>query len=216
VENIPTDGGNGEFTKAAAFGWLATAIAPKDSTLAHSLIDRAFAIYLHPSNTPPHHYVYAIRAAHAALLAHQANLVRYPDMEGAIYRVLAMRPTTKDAWSPVAVNESSVMMAMFLTLVDPPLAKQTLQSIEPHSAALGSGGSGVGSRDWLRAWALVDPSHAIELFQRELAAAKDENAKRSAWYAGMEMVDLWSGDPSNVVKLVTRGNGNIFSPDQEF
>ncbi len=50
VENIPSDYGREELTKAAAFGWLATAIAPKDPKLAHRLIDRAFAIRLHLSD----------------------------------------------------------------------------------------------------------------------------------------------------------------------
>jgi hypothetical protein len=161
-------------------------------------------------------YVWGGRAGQSALLVFHAQEAGYPDMESAIYRVLAARQTTKDAWSPAAVQESSVMMALFLALVDRPLAKQTLQALESNSDAIGTGGSGVGNRDWLRAWALVDPQHAAESFARELAAAKDENAKRSVWYAGQEMVEFWTSDASNVVKLVTRGNGNIFSPNQEF
>ena len=175
VESIPANGGNEELTKAAAFGWLATVIAPKNSALAQSLIDRAYAIYLHPSDQSRD--VFGGRAAQPALLAYQANTIGYPDMESAICRVLAMRPTTKDAWSPAAVNESSVMMAMFLALVDRPLAKQMLQAIEPASASLGSGGSGVGSRDWLRAWALVDPPHAVELFPARIGRRQGSKCK---------------------------------------
>ena len=99
----PTDG-NEELTKAAAFGWLATAIAPKDPALAHSLIDRAFAIYLHPSDRSQHLYGGAIVPRKPPCWRIKPRLAGYPDMESAIYRVLAMRPTTKDAWSPVAVQ----------------------------------------------------------------------------------------------------------------
>jgi hypothetical protein len=214
VENTPADSGREELTKAAAFGWLATVIAPKDPAMAHSLIDRAFAIYLHPSEQVRHFGGWWV--PQSSLLAFHARLAGYPDMDSVIYRVLAMRQTTKDSWSPAGATESSVAIALFLALVDRALAKQMLQSLEVNSDAIGSGGTGVGSRDWLRAWALVDPPHSVALFERELAAAKDDNAKRSACYAALEMVEFWTTDPSNVVKLVTRGSGNIFSPDQEY
>jgi hypothetical protein len=214
VENISADRTRGEFIKVASFGWLASVIAAKDFELANSLIDRAFAMYLHPVDRSV--YVRDGVAGQAAMLAFHAKTAGYPDMESVIYRVLAIRPTTNDAASPVEAKESSAVMAAFLSFVDRPLAKQMLQAIEPTSDTLGSADTGFQRRDWLRAWALVDPPHAVELFERELAAAKDENSKRSAWYAGLEMVEFWTGDQSNIVKLITRGNGNVFSPDQEF
>jgi Tat protein secretion system quality control protein TatD with DNase activity len=54
----------------------------------------------------------------------------------------------------------------------------------------------------------------VELARRQLAAAKDENAKRSVWYAIEEVLELWNSDPSNIAKTLTRNHINIFSPEQ--
>ncbi len=213
VEGISAENGQ-EDTKAAAFGWLATVIVARDPALAHKLIDRAFVIYLHPSDRSQN--VFAPRAAQRALLAYQAGLAGYPDMESVIYRTLAMRPTGKNAWNPAAAQEASVMVAMFLALVDPPAAKQMLQSLEANSEAIGSGYSGVGRREWLKAWAIVDPPHTVDLAQRELAVAQDQNAKQMVGWAVMEIVDLWTCDPKDRVKRLIGYNPNIFSPDQEY
>ena len=121
VENIPADNGREDLTKAGAFGWLATVIAAKDPKLAHVLIDRAFAIYLHPAEQVRHFGGWWV--PQSAFSAYQARAAGYPDMESAIYRVLAARPTTKDTWSPVAVHESTVGMALFLALVDRSVAR---------------------------------------------------------------------------------------------
>jgi protocatechuate 3,4-dioxygenase beta subunit len=210
VEGIPLDSGREDLTRAAAFGWLATAIAAKDPKLAHSLIDRAFAIELHPKD--PTQYLAGERAALPALLAVHARMSGYTDMESVICRVLATRVTMKNTWSPVAVQESAVASALFLALVDRPLAKEMLQAVEPNSDALGSGCCGIGIRDWLKAWALVDPLRAAEMVERQLAAAKDENAKRLMWYTSQQMIELWSGNLNDVVKCLSRDYGNVFSP----
>ncbi|MBN1908314.1 MAG: carboxypeptidase regulatory-like domain-containing protein, partial [Pirellulales bacterium] len=210
VENMPSDYGREDFTKAAAFGWLATAIAPKDPKLAHSLIDRAFAIHLHPSDSSQ--YMAGERAAQPALLAIQADMAGYPDMQSVIHRALASRPTMKNAWNPVAVKDSYIAMALFFALVDRPVAKEMLQAVEPESDAIGSGCCGIGIRDWLKAWALVDPSHAAELIERRLAAAKDRNEKQSTWYAAQEVLELWGLDRKQAVKRLMRDYNNVFSP----
>jgi protocatechuate 3,4-dioxygenase beta subunit len=210
IEAMPSDYGREDLTKAAAFGWLATVIAPKDPKLAHRLIDRAFAIHLHPSD--PTQYLAGERAAQPALLGIHARMAGYPDMESVIFRVMATRVTTKNTWSPVAVQESAVSTALFLALLDRTLAKEMLQAVEPYSDSLGTGGSGIGVRDWLRAWALVDPPHAVELAQHHLATAKDENAKRWVWSTAQEMIELWGGTPDDAVKRFSRDYINVFSP----
>jgi hypothetical protein len=210
VENTPSDYGREELTKAAAFGWLATAIAAKDPKLAHRLIDRAFTIELHPSD--PTQYLAGERAALPALLSVHARMAGYPDMESVICRVLATRVTMKNTWSPVAVQESSVASALFLALVDRPLAKEMLQAVEPNSEAIGSGCCGIGIRDWLKAWALVDPPHTVELVERQLAAAKDENAKRLLWYSVQGVLELWNSSRDDVLTRLAREYSNVFSP----
>ena len=210
VEGMPADYGRGELTRAAAFGWLASVIAPKDPKLAHRLIDRSFAVYLHPAD--PTQYMAGERAALPALLAVHARMAGYPDMESVIARVMATRVTMKNTWSPVAVQESSVASAMLLALVDRRLAKDMLQAVEPNSDAIGSGCCGIGACEWFNAWALVDPLHAAEVIERHFAAPKDDNARQYAWYAAQEAVDLWKSDPDGILERLVRNYSNIFSP----
>jgi protocatechuate 3,4-dioxygenase beta subunit len=214
VENMPTArSGNDEDSKAAAFGWLAAAIAPSDPKLAHSLVDRAFAIYIKPAGRFSGGR--GGKSTQAAATAVLANQIGYPDMESIVYRVLATRPTTKDAWSPAAAQESSVMMAMYLALIDPQTAKQVLQAIEPTSDNIGSGMSGVGRDEWLKAWALVDPQHAVELTERELASAKNDNEKRRAESTVSEMVELWFAAPGERLKNISQNSREMFPPEDE-
>ncbi len=213
VENTPTQRGNEEDTKAKAYGWLATAIAPGDPVLAHSLIDRAFAIYRKPADRFSGGR--GGRAAQAAVLAVEADQIAYPDMQSVVYRVLATRSTTKDAWSPAAVNESSMMMALYLALIDPPTARQILQSLEPTSETIGSGYSGVLRIEWFKAWGLVDPQHAAELLQRKLATAQEKRAKQDAENAVYETVELWLTPPGERLNNISMRYRDMLSPREE-
>ncbi len=205
--------GNEEDNKALAYGWLAVAIAPHDARLARNLVDRAFAIYLKPAERSYGNY--GGRSTQAALLVVQAQQIGYPDMETLIYRLLASRPVPeKFDFSPVRTQESCVMMALFLAIIDPPTARQLLESIEPQSAAIGSGYSGVGRDEWLKAWALADPSHAVELSDKELTATgKDDNQKRSTMSAVTQMIDLWLMPPGDRLKYLTERLGGIWTPE---
>lgn len=214
VENLPKSAyTRGEENKAQAYGALAVAIAPRDKALACSLIDRAFAIYLAPSDDrflggrggPP---------TQAALLAAHAREIGYPDMDSVIDRVLALRPTTKNSHNPAAAVESTVVMATFLALVDPETARQVLQSFESRSDVIGSGYSGVGRDEWLKAWALADPAHAVELAEREAASAKGQREKDIARSAADEMIQLWTSSRSEQIKQLARRHG-IGLPDEE-
>jgi hypothetical protein len=213
VEDIPARYGSEEDSQALAFGWLAKAAAPNDPALAYSLIDRAFTIYLKPSDRS--FGSYGGRGAQAAFLAVQAQEIGYPDVESAVYRALAARLAMKDAWSPVALQESFVVMAMYLALVDPPTAKAILHELEPVSEAIGTGYSGVGREEWLKAWALADPQHARELAERELASAKDQEAKERAQYAVRSMVELWATDPGQRLKSLSRRYSNMLPFEED-
>ena len=167
-------------------------------------MDRAFAIYLKPSQRP-YGGNYGGREGQAALLAVQAQQIGYPDMTSVVYRTLAMRPVAgMDDFSPLRAQESCVVMATLLALVDAPAARQMLQTIEPGSDAIGSGSSGVGRDNWFKAWALVNPQHAADLAEKELAAAKDAAAKQRAEMASRAMVELWLAAPSERRTQVSR------------
>ena len=119
-----------------ALGWVAVAVAPRDKSLACSLIDRAFAILMAPDKPGPTLGDDGGWPAQAAFLAVQAKRIGYPDMESVIHRVLACRPTRKHAIaqaSDIESLESKVFMAAFLGLVDPQAARDMLDSIEPNA-----------------------------------------------------------------------------------
>jgi hypothetical protein len=202
--------GSGVPAKAEALGWVAVAVAPRDQQRAWALIDQALDLCAGPydgDNTP--WGVRGGRPTRAALLACQANQVRYPDMESVVHRVLAARP----AGSPSRVLESHVVMAMLLALVDPETARDVLKSLEPHSEAIVSERDGTGRDLWLRAWALADPRQLLARIERELNAAKgkpDWNMSRSGI---AEMVDILTVPPSKRLKPLTELLGEVWIPD---
>lgn len=216
VDNLASTGRDDE-EKAKAYGWLALLIAPKNQKMANDLIDRAFKIYLTPSSE------YSMgneggRPAQAAVLAVTAQQIGYPDLESAINRALATRPTTGGKGNrfdgPGRVLESSTMLAMFLALIDRDSAKQVLQSIEPQSDSIGSGFSGVGREEWFKAWALVDPQHARELVEKELAADKDANASQRLESDISSIIELWLTAPGNRLKNISQRYRQLFRPDE--
>jgi hypothetical protein len=214
IETMSSNDGNENAAKAQAFGWLAVAIAPHDRAQSHRLIDRAFATYLKPGERS--YGGYGGSAARAALLTVLARQIGYPDLQSAEYRVLALRPTGRDVWSPAGVQETTVMIALFLGLIDPPAAKGLLQSVEAASDVIGTGGSGIGRRDWLVAWALTDPEHAVELATRELATAKNAQAKQNAFYTVTETVQLLLTAPGERLKHISQNKPDMASPDREY
>jgi hypothetical protein len=214
IETTPSNNGNDDIVKGRAFGWLAVAVAPRDRAQAHGLIDRAFAEFLRPGDRS--YGGYGGRASRAAVLAVLARQIGYPDMQSAEYRVLALRPTNKEMWSPAGAQETPVMIALFLGLIDQPLAKSLLRSVEPASDAIGTGGSGVGHREWLDAWTLADPEHAVELATRALSAAKDAAAKENALNETLEMVQLLLTPPAERLERITRNRPDMASPDREY
>jgi hypothetical protein len=205
----------GDESKAAAFGWLATAIAPRDKALAHHLIDRGFEILLAPSQHGMNSY--GGRPTRAAILAIEAQEIGYPDMESVIYRVLAARAVANvnDFNSPAAVQECNMMMALYLGLIDPEIAKQVLQAIEPHSDCIGSGYNGILRIEWFKAWALVDPQHAADLAERELASAQTPRAKQDAESGIQEVVELWLTAPGDRLRCISERYRHMFPPVEE-
>jgi hypothetical protein len=124
----------------------------------------------------------------AAAFAVWAGEIGYPDMESAIYRVLACRPTGGERF-PHDGREEMVDMAAKLALVDPETAREILRAIERRIDLTGTrltpwNGGGL----WLSAWALADLKHAEELFDRALAEPKET---KGLWGQGLG----WSGLP---------------------
>jgi hypothetical protein len=202
-----------EVQKAKGLGWIATAIAQTDRALAHSLIDRAFTILL--ASTDRSYGGRGGRPAEAAVLAVLAEKIGYPDMESAVHRALAVRSTSRaeDFNSPAANQESNMMLALYLAVIDRETAKLVLQAIEPHSDCVGYGYSGVWRGEWFKAWALVDPQHALELIEKELARTDDQRTRQNAESSAQELVELWLTAPSGRLKNIAQRYSDSFPPD---
>ncbi len=185
IEKYISDG-HAEDNAAGQLWRIAKLIGTHDPALTCSLIDRVFEIYLPPEKPAD---VGDDRAATAARLAVLARKVGYPDMERVIFQTLALRPTPAEEASPVPAMRSVVQMATILALADPASAKQMLLTIEPGIEALD------GREGWFLAWAMADPPHAVELAERELAAARQGNAKPDSLGVVRAMADVWTTPP---------------------
>ena len=149
--------------KAEALSWLALAAAKRDKPRAWRLIDHAFEICLdHPENGNVGFN--GGRPFNAARIALKAQKIGYPDMPSVVDRVLAVRSTPQEVSSAVMRVESTLMVARLLALIEPPLARELLVSIERDAALIGTGQARMKHGDWLAAWALVDLTRARQLF----------------------------------------------------
>jgi hypothetical protein len=158
--------------RAEAFAWLAVAVAPRDRARAAALIDRALAF---PIDRPEVyrgwiHFGGAMMAA--AKMAACARHAGYPDMHGAVMRVMATRVGLgeRDAHDPALEIRSATMAAVPLALVDPGAARVMLGQIEARAGLDPVKLAEVAGDDWLRAWGLVDLEKAGALVDAQLAA----------------------------------------------
>jgi hypothetical protein len=154
-------------------------MAPHHKAMAWSLMDRALAVgsgmdfrpgaRIGPGPTSP--------AADFAVWAHQ---IGYPDMEGAVDRVLACRPNGRERF-PDDGREEMIDMAAKLALVDPETGREILRYIDQRLELTGTQLTPIhGGHLWLTAWALADLKHAEELFDRAVAEPK-ATRRKTAW-----------------------------------
>jgi hypothetical protein len=200
--------------KAEAFGWLAVAIAPHDRPFAFSLIDRAMAIYGDPKNEQDFRSwsSYGGRAAFAARMVGQAQEIGYPDMELLVDRVLAMRPTDADAWSPRDIREGSIRAAKMLALVDPGCAKQVLLSVAPQDETVEGAREVRDNLDLLQAWALADIEYAVRVIERSAGASKGE----TPWTNYLiHTIELLTAPAEERPALMLRHQGGFWSPGED-
>jgi hypothetical protein len=195
--------------KAEYCAELAKLIERHNPARTSALIDRAFAVYLPTTRRPAGDDG---RLAQAAELAVVASKIGYADMENMIHRALALRPTPSDDESPVPAMESTVRATMVLALADPETARQMLQTIEPNSSSLGD------RENWLKAWALADPKHALELADRELAVTQDPKAKTAKIQTVLGAAELWITPPDERLELLKQSNNYIMEgmPEVDF
>ncbi|TVS21048.1 MAG: hypothetical protein EA424_00865 [Planctomycetaceae bacterium] len=131
-----------------------------------------------------------------------------------MWQVLALRPTNRQDDSPARVVESQVVMALFLALVDPDIARQMLEDLQPRAELVGAGSGGIGREQWVNAWALVDTRRALAIAERETAAFKAREEGRQRDYVASVM-SLWSLPPDELFERITLNLINCNPPEDE-
>lgn len=165
----------GDRSKAEACGWTAVAIAEKDPKLAWSLIDEGLTLVKNGRQSDPRSFYYEWLPGLGAHLAVQAAQIGHPEIDSIIQQVLALRIPIDSQTTTVSRLQATVNMALFLSFLDPVIARRLLADLEPevNAGLLGNGGyQNVSRREWYDAWALADPAHAAEIFQAEMQKAK--------------------------------------------
>jgi beta-lactamase regulating signal transducer with metallopeptidase domain len=189
--------------QAPAWGWIAVAIADRDPERARALIDRGLVMCMHSGSSwhDSDWDQYGGRPAQAALLAVQAEMIGYPDMESVCHRVLASRMTTDSGSEALSENVTQVAL---LALVQPELARDVLQIMESRIAGMMV--SPIARMEMgLLAWSLVAPDQFPDRARRYLAEAKDANLRYRMLNEILHVAAVLTASPSDRPELIMRG-----------
>jgi protocatechuate 3,4-dioxygenase beta subunit len=195
-----------------ALGWIAAACASKDSKKACEIIDEALDLCVTPSRSS-----YRDRQGMtAAFLAVQAKKIRHPDMERVVWQVFASRATTKDAWSPNSAMERNVATAMVLALAEPAAAREMLAPYAEKKGAMGTGGTGIGKREWVKASVLASSIELPKLIDHELELAKtDKKHWDEARWSLIEALETLVMPPEQRLEKTCRYMGGLWVPSRD-
>ncbi len=97
----------------------------------------------------------------------------YADMAGAVFQVLAARPSDRQRDQSMEA-ECQTIAAAILALTDQKAASQMLRDLELRWGQRRDELGRVAGRRWLMAWALADPTHAEQLFEASFAALESQ------------------------------------------
>jgi hypothetical protein len=199
--------------QAGAFGWLAVALAPRDRARADALIDRALAMMIdHRDEMGPDDEM-----AVAARVAACARRIGYPDMGGAILRVMAARPTESRGASGDRSRRLQRLLeaAIPLALLDPSAARSVLDQVEARGG-LDPATLWNTREAWLTAWGLVDLEKARAIFEAELAALdRDPKPLRLGTTGLFRAVELLIAPPDRREEVLGRGaRGGYWRPNE--
>jgi hypothetical protein len=146
-----------------------------------------------------------------------ARRIGYPDMESAIMRVMAARPSdTRDASSDrTRLVRSITISAVPLALIDPGAARTVLEQVQSRSGFDPATPWSV-REPWLIAWSLVDIDKARAIFDAELAAL-DQEKEVNFWSTGfLDMVELLATPPDRREEILgQRFGGASWRPGGE-
>jgi protocatechuate 3,4-dioxygenase beta subunit len=200
--------------KAAAFGWVAGAIAPRDKARACALVDRALAGLSAPRD-PRFGPVYGngLGAIEAGTLVLQAARIGHPDMRAVVGRALAARLCASQSYSPVQSAECNAQLAALLAMADPATARDVLQWLEPQSAQLAHPRFTGNCDCWVLAWLVAEPARGRELFQRKLTELKAKPGDYQ-FYQLLELAHILVLPVQERIAKITRYS-DITPPEEE-
>ncbi|QDU89822.1 Cna protein B-type domain protein [Pirellulimonas nuda] len=206
------DAGN----RAQALGYLAVEVAPVDQQLAWTLIDEALAIHRGSPDAYQGYINYGQAGPFAGLLAYQASLVGYPDMESVVWHVMAAARAQGRSVRGQARLQVTIGTARFLALVDPAAARELLLTVGEQEDQLPRGDGGVSLYDqWLQAWLLVDFAHGAELLKQDLRRLADGGKQDPLRHGHGGVFRLLTAHPEERVEIVNDSETGLWKLDEE-
>jgi hypothetical protein len=102
-------------------------------------------------------------------------------------------------------------MALILATVDTATARHLLLCAAPQQELIGTGYGEIGMGAWLRAWALVDPVHALDLLEEQARKpASPEIAERE-----QSVLELLTLPPAERPRFLMERIGPFWFPGEE-
>jgi hypothetical protein len=203
------DLGEGSSYTAAGYGWIALAVAPRDKPLAHRMIDRGFRA-IHERNPKAKDWnSFGGWGEAAAALALFAVAVDHPDRAALAAHVIAERPTISDVSSEVRALEANIGLALLLAPADRAAARMLLDIAERRKQDIGGGQGGIRQREYLTAWALIDPQRSVSLLVAQIEKLKASGNglnERSSVMDVLAIMTKTAGDrPRSIAKMLWTG-----------
>ncbi len=187
---IAEEHGNGDSYTSLGLAWIALRIAPRDRAAAHRLIDRAFrAIHERPEHAIGYGSFggFGEAAAHVALIAFAIDDPQRADLA---VHVFAERPSD-DLSSGIKASEAHVGCAALLAPVDRAAARLLLDIGESRRDSIGTGSGNIRrDREYLMAWALVDPARAEPMLVAQIDRLKSQGHGVSEHSGLVEALDI--------------------------
>ena len=192
--------------RAQALGRLAVEIAKNDQAKAWKMIDDALAIHRSNPNVATGWSNYGGAGPFVAAIAYQAKSIGYPDMDSAVWQVIAAcRANNEIGQQRIA---ATVDTARLLALVDKLAARDLLNSIAitTDQALQTRGGQSLNER-WLQAWLLVDFGKGTGLIREELEEMKEAGKENPLRRGHGKVFRLLVAAPEDRFKLLLDETG---------
>jgi hypothetical protein len=199
--------------QAEAFGWLATAIAPKDKARAFALVERALALPIDKPEAFGSWTYFGGGLGSAAGIALNARKIGDPEMASVMLQVMAARPDGRHGFNDPAMQAQCMTIAApLVALLDPAAAATVLGQIEARSGLSPIDLANVAGEWWLAAWALADLKHAEGIADAQLEALKTSKNPQQILRGFRKMIEVLITPPDRREEMLRREIGSSWRP----